>query len=906
MAQAQITIEARVQQALDGIEQLNRKLDFMSNKVDTASRAMDGMKASTDLAARAMQVLLGAISVQTIVNLADAATNVNNKLKTLAENGINAGQAFQEVGKIANTTGQRFEAVGDLYQKIGLQAKNLGLSQQEVTRITENFSKALAITGTTGSAAASAIYQFGQAIGRGKVAYEDIRQLQESSAGTVALIGKQFGMTANEFVLAVQKQKISGEQLALAMNAMGGDINGTFNNMNKSIGQSLENIRTNFILMLDRFEQRTGVFAKIAKLLELVANNIDTVVVAGTVFFTVFAAKKILDIAAAFTTLNTVIKRNPLLFAASVGAAGAGFIYDKFFGDKKPEDIQKDLEKTESAVRGVTDVRKKTEAEITKEQAAGLENYLRGLDAAAKTAGLRGIELEIAKAITGAAKELGIEEKDLSKTLRSRIAAKTTERVLNENLIKTQTQLIQQGDQLSALAIQDVNERRVATKLAQYKQSVDEKTYKANAGNVAFMERAIIAQEQQNRLSQIYLTTANAIEAAAIEDNSERRIAVALQQARVNLGRALTEQEELNITTLERQRNVTENLTNLKRQAAESQINLNVLSIQDLDKRQEQLAVDKERLRVGKDFTAEMEAQIRASVRSNQQAQEALALEKQRALLEGRGMPQSRAQQIETATGAIGRLDPRLAAESQYDSEMKALKDTEFKNEIDRQQMMERLKREHHERLHQIAKRQAEADLRSAGVTNQGILDAVSKSQDNIRLMKEGGIKAVMGGIDQMGYIFSQLGTYNKRAFDAAKAFNIANAVMNTYLGATKALAMYPPPFNFIAAAAVVASGLAQVAAIRSQSFSGRQLGGPVMGGQSYIVGENGPELFTPNTTGSITRNQDLGSGRPVTVNFQIVANDTTGFDQLLYSRRGMITQIINDAVLEKGKRSIA
>jgi hypothetical protein len=161
-------------------------------------------------------------------------------------------------------------------------------------------------------------------------------------------------------------------------------------------------------------------------------------------------------------------------------------------------------------------------------------------------------------------------------------------------------------------------------------------------------------------------------------------------------------------------------------------------------------------------------------------------------------------------------------------------------------------------------------------------------------------------GIEQAGQLFGALGAQNRKAFEAAKAFNMANAIMNTYMGATKALATYPPPFNFIAAAATVAMGLAQVAQIRSQSYSGRALGGPVMGGKSYIVGESGPELFTPQGTGSITRNGDLGGGGAVTVNFNITANDTLGFDQLLASRKGVITQIINDAVLERGRRSIA
>jgi len=40
-----------------------------------------------------------------------------------------------------------------------------------------------------------------------------------------------------------------------------------------------------------------------------------------------------------------------------------------------------------------------------------------------------------------------------------------------------------------------------------------------------------------------------------------------------------------------------------------------------------------------------------------------------------------------------------------------------------------------------------------------------------------------------------------------------------------------------------------------------RALGGPVMGGQSYLVGEHGPEMFTPMGGGNITPNGRLGGG---------------------------------------------
>jgi hypothetical protein len=45
-----------------------------------------------------------------------------------------------------------------------------------------------------------------------------------------------------------------------------------------------------------------------------------------------------------------------------------------------------------------------------------------------------------------------------------------------------------------------------------------------------------------------------------------------------------------------------------------------------------------------------------------------------------------------------------------------------------------------------------------------------------------------------------------------------------------------------------------------------RALGGPVTGGQQYMVGERGPELFVPNQSGSIVPNNSLGGQINVTV----------------------------------------
>jgi hypothetical protein len=64
--------------------------------------------------------------------------------------------------------------------------------------------------------------------------------------------------------------------------------------------------------------------------------------------------------------------------------------------------------------------------------------------------------------------------------------------------------------------------------------------------------------------------------------------------------------------------------------------------------------------------------------------------------------------------------------------------------------------------------------------------------------------------------------------------------------------------------------GLSQADALTLAGISTlprRALGGPVSPGGSYIVGERGPELFTPSSSGNITPNHAMGGGANITVN---------------------------------------
>ena len=59
-----------------------------------------------------------------------------------------------------------------------------------------------------------------------------------------------------------------------------------------------------------------------------------------------------------------------------------------------------------------------------------------------------------------------------------------------------------------------------------------------------------------------------------------------------------------------------------------------------------------------------------------------------------------------------------------------------------------------------------------------------------------------------------------------------------------------------------------------------RAAGGPVKGGNSYIVGERGPELFSPGVSGMITPNHALGGSTNIVVNVDASGSSVEGDEQ--------------------------
>lgn len=119
----------------------------------------------------------------------------------------------------------------------------------------------------------------------------------------------------------------------------------------------------------------------------------------------------------------------------------------------------------------------------------------------------------------------------------------------------------------------------------------------------------------------------------------------------------------------------------------------------------------------------------------------------------------------------------------------------------------------------------------------------------------------------------------------AGKALAIAQATIDTYMGANKALGTYPPPFGAIAAGTVILSGLMNVKKIVSTQIPkvpGQTGGGGSAGSAPSITPPTIPSIPTPqvNTTGGMNPSsqiaQTLAASQSRPVRAYVVSGDVS------------------------------
>lgn len=154
------------------------------------------------------------------VDIADAWTNVQSKLRLAAGGLDEAATAQQRLFEIAQQTRAPFEEVVQTFSRLAPAFKQFGVSVEDQFKIVKALGDALVAGGASASEASAGLLQFGQALGSGVLQGDELRSLLENfpvlarglaeafgvSIGQLKQLGSEGRLTSDVIIQAVLRQ----------------------------------------------------------------------------------------------------------------------------------------------------------------------------------------------------------------------------------------------------------------------------------------------------------------------------------------------------------------------------------------------------------------------------------------------------------------------------------------------------------------------------------------------------------------------------------------------------------------------------------------------------------------------------------------------------------------------------
>lgn len=300
-----------------------------------------------------------------------------------------------------------------------------------------------------------------------------------------------------------------------------------------------------------------------------------------------------------------------------------------------------------------------------------------------------------------------------------------------------------------------------------------------------------------------------------------------------------------------------------------------------------------------------------------------------RVAAEGRGQSIIEDLRKEAETTRLS-LDERLAAEREFNSQVQSLRDGLRLGTIESQEefhaLMQEAETRHNERMIEISGSfweqwmlAARDNLENFNELSASVIDNFSSSfgdafesvildsenaSEALKGLARTMIRSVVNAIGQMIAQWIALQAVQLALSAQATAASVAEAGVTAaaWAPAAAAASLGTAGANSVPAA----SGMATASAVAASLFaSARADGGQVQRDIPFLVGERGPELFTPGQTGQVTSNKNMANGGDTNITqvLQLPGDIRTEVKQQIMEAMPIIRSAAVQAVLQAGNQ---
>ncbi|MFA2866745.1 tape measure protein [Acinetobacter pittii] len=251
---------------------LGNELDSIERKGDFATKSMDGLSVATRQLAGYMA---GLVTIGAAVAKMDAYTGIQNQLKLVTEGQNQLNTAMDNTFEIAQRSRSSWESTATVYQKLAMNAKDVGLAQEDIGRLTETISKGIALSGATAAQADAAIMQLGQALGSGALRGDEFNSVMENGYGLMQLLAKGMNVPIGQLKSMAENGELTSEKVTKALLKMSDEADKQFGKTDSTIGQSLGLLSNSLTQFIGEAGRSSGAAQVLSGSIEGLANNFE-------------------------------------------------------------------------------------------------------------------------------------------------------------------------------------------------------------------------------------------------------------------------------------------------------------------------------------------------------------------------------------------------------------------------------------------------------------------------------------------------------------------------------------------------------------------------------------------------------------------------------------------------------
>lgn len=283
-----------------GLNKAKKDLGRAGKDMEALSRQMSRLGQQLAVGVAAGAAAAGAA----IVKLGDTYSSLQGRLSLVTKGTEDLARASNALFKVAQDTRGSFEGTVDLYTRLSRATQSLGVSQDELVKVTKTINQTLVISGASAEAANAALMQLGQGFASGTLRGEELNSVLEQTPRLAQAIADGLGVSIGKLRELGKEGKLTAETVLSALQSQAAAVESEFAKMPPTVSQAMQLLRNEMLRFTGETNEALGVTRRLSAVI-------------------VEATKHIADVA---SVIGKVLAAGLVLATARLGALTAAYV----------------------------------------------------------------------------------------------------------------------------------------------------------------------------------------------------------------------------------------------------------------------------------------------------------------------------------------------------------------------------------------------------------------------------------------------------------------------------------------------------------------------------------------------------------------------------------------------------